>query len=107
MADQRQAHRPILTAVAQAFPGSTGLGCYPTGFAARFVGAITLSTGSATLQYRMGVNSGNYQVTSSTVINSGPSLIDFLNYGRHTDFAFTAINSQANVTLYLNGLPNR
>jgi hypothetical protein len=50
--------------------------------------------GSATLQWRYGVSSGQYQVTSSVAIGSGGYVFDQLNYGRFVDFAFTAINSQ-------------
>jgi hypothetical protein len=47
-----------------------------------------------TLRYQMGVYSGNYQVASSVVINSGGAVFDVLNYGRFTNFTITAANSQ-------------
>jgi hypothetical protein len=75
-------------------PGSIGLGVYQTGGFSRFVGMF-IAVGSATLQYRMGVHSGAYQVSSAVVINSGNSILDVLNYGLYADFAFTASVSQA------------
>ncbi len=48
-----------------------------------------------TLAYRMGIESGNLLVTSSTVINSGNSVFDVINYGRYTNFQITAGTSQA------------
>lgn len=86
---------------ATTIPGSTGLGVYNTGGYARFVGLFSI-VGSITLQYRMGVFSGNYQVTSSVVVNSGGSSIDVLNLGRFTEFTFSAANSQT-PTYYIMG----
>jgi hypothetical protein len=42
----------------------------------------------------MGVHSGDYQVTSSVVINSGATIFDQLNYGLYVNFTVTAANSQ-------------
>lgn len=42
----------------------------------------------------MGVHSGDYQVTSSIVINSGATLFDQLNYGLYANFSIIAANSQ-------------
>ena len=53
-----------------------------------------LSSGLRNSTVRYGVNSGAYQVTSSVLINSSGYVFDQINYGRYTDFAFTAINSQ-------------
>jgi hypothetical protein len=50
---------------------------------------------SATIQYRMGVHSGDYQVSSSFVVNSGPQLFDVLNYGVYANFTVTAAVSMA------------
>ena len=74
-------------------PGSTDLGTYQTGGFSRLTGIFS-TVGSMTLQYRMGVHSGNYQVTSSVVINSGGTVFDVLNYGLYVNFTLTAANSQ-------------
>ena len=47
-----------------------------------------------TLRWQMGVHSGDYQVTSSVVINSGSLVFDQLNYGLYANFTITAANSQ-------------
>ena len=74
-------------------PGSTDLGTYQVGGFSRFCGMF-LSVGSMTLQWRLGVHSGDYQVTSSIVINSGASVFDQINYGLYVNFTITAANSQ-------------
>ena len=81
-------------------PGSTDLGTYQTGGFSRLTGLFSV-VGSMTLQYRMGVHSGNYQVTSSVVINSGGSILDVINYGLHANFTITAANSQTPTFLLL------
>jgi hypothetical protein len=55
-----------------------------------------------TLRRQMGVHSsGNYQVTSSGVINSGGAVFDVLNYGLYVNFTITAANSYAPTFLLL------
>src|SRR5688572_19173362 len=73
--------------------GSTGLGVYRVDKYSRLAGLFSV-VGSATLQWRYGVSSGQYQVTSSVVINSGGYLFDQINYGRFVEFGFNAVNSQ-------------
>ena len=51
-------------------PGSIDLGTFQVGGFSRFVGMFS-GVGSMTFQWRMGVHSGDYQATSSIVINSG------------------------------------
>jgi hypothetical protein len=60
---------------------------------ARF-GVLSSVVGSVTVRWRMGVQSGNFQVSSSVVINSGAAVFDQLNYGKFTEFGFVAANSQ-------------
>lgn len=69
------------------------LGTRQVGGFSRFTGMFQ-SVGSFTLQWRMGVHSGDYQVTSSIVINSGNTIFDTLNFGLYTNFTITAANSQ-------------
>ncbi len=96
----------LFQGLAVSVPGSTNLGTFSTGGYARFTGMFS-ATGSMTVQWQMGVASGNYQVTSSVVINSGPGTIfDQLSYGRHTNFTITAANSQA-PTYFVSGEPMR
>src|SRR5262245_15778374 len=80
---------------ATTIPGSTNLGTYQVGGFSRFTGLFQ-TVGSMTLQWQMGVHSGDFQfqVTSSIVVNSGNSLIDVTNYGLYVNFTITAANSQ-------------
>ena len=71
----------------------TNLGIFPTGGFSRLTGIFS-TVGSLTLQWQFGVHSGNYQVTSSLVINSGASILDVLNFGLYVNFTVTAANSQ-------------
>jgi hypothetical protein len=50
---------------------------------------------SATIRYRMGVHSGDYMVSSSFVVNSGPQVVDVLNLGIYMNWSVTAAQSQA------------
>ena len=74
-------------------PGSTNLGTYAVGGYSRFVGVFG-SVGSMTLQWQMGCHSGDFQVTSSIVINSGGVIFDQVNYRLYVNFTVTAANSQ-------------
>jgi hypothetical protein len=70
------------------------LGTYQVGRFSRFTGMWS-GISSATIRYRMGVHSGDYHVSSSFVVNSGPSVFDALNYGLYVNFQVTAALSQA------------
>jgi hypothetical protein len=74
-------------------PGSTDLGTYQVGGFSRLIGMFS-TVGSMTLTWRMGCHSGDYQVSSSVVINSGASVFDQVNFGLYVNFAITAANSQ-------------
>lgn len=88
-------------------PGSIGLGTVNVQQYSRFTGIFSL-VGSATFQYRLGISSGTWLVSSSFVVNSGGSVFDVLNVGGNVaDFAFTAANSQANVAVNVLGEPLR
>jgi hypothetical protein len=87
------ARRTLFAAAPGALVGSTGLGVYKTDKHSRFTGLFSI-VGSATLQWRYGVSSGQYQVTSSVVINSGAVVFDQLSYGRYVEFGFNSVNSQ-------------
>jgi len=52
------------------------------------------SVGSMTLQWQMGVHSGDFQVTSSVVISSSQTIFDQVNYGIYANFSIIAANSQ-------------
>src|SRR5262245_694036 len=85
-----------------ATPGSTpsrvdsgsDLGTFQVGGFSRFTGMFQ-TVGSLTLQWRMGVHSGDYQVSSSVVINSGNTVFDALNLGLYVNFSITQGTSQA------------
>jgi hypothetical protein len=72
----------------------TDLGTFQCGGFARLVG-MWGGISSATLRYQMGVQSGDYQVSSSFVVNSGPQLFDVLNFGVYVNFTVTAAQSNA------------
>jgi hypothetical protein len=72
---------------------SVGLGVYNVAGFCRFAGLFTV-TGSVNFQWRMGVSSGSWSATSSTVINSGGFILDNLIFGNYAEFSFTAANSQ-------------
>jgi hypothetical protein len=86
----------MLVFVSPTVPGGTATGINSgTDLGTRQVGGFSRITGmwsgisSTTMQYRMGVHSGDYQVTSSFVVNSGPQLFDVLNYGLYVNFSIT------------------
>lgn len=87
-------------------PGSMELGVFDTGLYARFAGFASI-IGSATVRYRSAINSGIYLVSSSFVINSGPSTFDVLNYAHVTEFWFSAISSQVVSGILIYGEPIR
>lgn len=68
-------------------------GTFQVGGYSRFVGMFS-SVGSFTLRWQMGVHSGDYQVSSSVVINSGGTVLDVLNHGLYVNFSVTQANSQ-------------
>ena len=47
-----------------------------------------------TLQWQMGLHSGDFQVTSSILISSGNSTFDQVNFGIYANFTIIAANSQ-------------
>ena len=87
------ARKTLFSGAAATVVGSTGLGVYDVSKYSRFTGLFSV-VGSVTLRWRMGVQSGSYVVTSSTVINSGPAVFETLNYGRFSEWTFLAANSQ-------------
>jgi hypothetical protein len=74
-------------------PGSINPGTFQCGGFSRFVGMFS-GVGSMILRWQMGVHSGDYQVTSSIVINSGNTIFDQLNVGLYVNFTVTAAASQ-------------
>ncbi len=87
------ARKTLFSGNAASVPGSTGHGVYDVSKFSRFTGLFSV-VGSVTLRWRLGVQSGNYVVTSSTVINSGPAVFETLNYGKYSEWTFSAANSQ-------------
>jgi hypothetical protein len=72
----------------------TDLGTFQVGGFSRFTGMFS-GISSVTIQYRMGTHSGDYMVSSTFVVNSGPQVIDVLNYGLYANFSVFASQSQA------------
>ena len=95
----------LFKGIAASITGSTGLGTYDTAKYSRFIGVFSV-VGSVNFRWRMGVESGNFQVNSSVTINSGSFCFDQLNFGRYPDFAFVAANSQV-LTYAILGEPLR
>lgn len=99
-----QCRQTLFNVQSLAVTGSYGLDAQDAKFYRRFVGAISIATGSATFRYRMGASSGNFLVSSTMPVNSGVvAIVDVLNLGRYADFGFSAINSQPNVAAFLLG----
>jgi hypothetical protein len=80
------ARKTLFSGVAVGVVRSTGLGVCNAAKFSRFTGLFSI-VGSATLQWKMGVQSGNFQVTSVVAINSGPYIFDQINYGCVLDVA--------------------
>jgi len=72
----------------------TDLGTFQIGGFSRFTGMFS-GISSATIRYQMGVHSGDYQVSSSFVVNSGPQGIDVLNLGIYANWSVIAATSMA------------
>lgn len=89
-----------------AVDSGTLLGVFNGNKYSRYAGLFSV-VGSVTFRYRMGINSGTYQVTSSFVVNSGPATFDVLNYGRQTEFMFSLANSQSMNAVLVYGEPIR
>lgn len=90
----------LFSAVNSTITASGGLGEYPVGGFPRISGQC-VNVGSVSLRWRMGVTSGTYGVSSTMTINSGQTIIDFINYGLSIDFGFTAVQStQFSITMF-------
>jgi hypothetical protein len=99
--------RTLVSNTALSVTGSTGLGAFNVQPYSRLTGLFSV-VGSLTFQYRLGINSGSWLVSSTFVVNSGGSVFDVLNIGGNVaDFGFTAANSQANIAVNLLGEPLR
>jgi hypothetical protein len=72
----------------------TDFGTFQVGGFSRFVGMFSGIT-SMTIRYRMGAHSGDYMVSSTFMVNSGPQLFDVLNFGLYANFDVFAATSQA------------
>ena len=82
------------------------IGVFEVNRYSRMAGMLSV-VGSVTFRYRMGINSGTYQVSSSFVANSGPSTFDVLNYGRQVELMFSLANSQSMNAVLVYGEPIR
>jgi len=93
--------RKILVAqTSLAMPGSGGasLGVFNVQRYSTIAGMVS-GIGSLTLQARFGVASGNFQVSSSFVANSGPMDFTMNNRGLFAGFTITQAASQSAVIL--------
>ena len=95
----------VNSAFTAASGGTVDFGTFRSDKFSRLVGLFSV-VGSFTLRYQMGVDSGTYQVSSSTTVNSGGSVLDVLQYGRFLNLGFTSVVS-AVPTVYLAGEPIR
>lgn len=96
----------LVDSVFTAASGSTiDFGTFPAGRYSRLCGMFSV-VGSFTFRHQMGSASGTYIVTSTTVVNSGPSVFDQVNYGKYLNLGFTQIvSSQPRVFIF--GEPTR
>ena len=85
--------KTLFSGVAASVSGSTGLGTFDTTKYSRFTGLFSV-VGSITLRWRLGIQSGTYVVTSSTIINSGSAVFETTNFGKYSEWTFLAANSQ-------------
>ena len=86
-------------------PGSGGaaLGVFPAQRYSTFGGMVS-GIGSLTLRAQFGINSGNYQVSSSFVANSGPMDFTMNNRGLFAGFTITQAASE-NAVILIYGQP--
>lgn len=90
--------------------GSVDFGTYDVDKYSRFSGVVladSIGATGITFRYRMGVQSGNFQVSSTVNVGSGGYSFDALNLGRYADFAFTAIDTDTSFTIGIYGEPLR
>ena len=87
------AQKTLFSGVAATVVGSTGLGVFDTSKFSQFTGMLSV-TGSVTLRWRLGIQSGTYLVTSSMIVNSGPAIFSTANFGKYSEWGFSAANSQ-------------
>ena len=80
-------------------------GTFPSDKFARLVGGFSV-VGSFTFRHQMGPSSGTYFVSSTTVVNSGGSVFDAIQYGAFLNLGFTAVVSSQPI-VYLAGEPVR
>ena len=91
----------VNTATAVASGGTVDFGTFPSNMFARLGGMFSV-VGSFSFRYQMGVASGTYLVSSTTVINSGALVFDQIQYGAFINLGFTAVVSSV-PTVYLFG----
>lgn len=104
-----QARKALVQQTSLSMTGSAGasFGVFDTvGLYSRICGIVSV-VGSARLAYSMGPNSANLLVTSSFIINSGPGIVDFLNYGHAISLGLTMAVSQTGAKVFLFGEPIR
>jgi len=100
------ARTTLVGTTALAVDSGTLLGVFNVNRYSRLAGMLSV-VGSVTFRYRMGINSGTYQVSSSFVANSGPSTLDVLNYGRQVELMFSLATSQSMNAVLVYGEPLR
>ena len=90
--------------------GSIDFGQFEVQQFSRFTGLIrpdSVGATGLTFRWRMGINSGAFQVSSSVTVGSGGAAFDQINFGRYTDFSFTAIDSTTTYGIVIMGEPLR
>jgi len=93
------------TVVNAASGGTVDFGVFPSDRFARLVGLFSV-VGSFTFRWQMQSVSGTARVSSTTVINSGSTVFDVLQYGPFLGLGFTAVVSSAPY-VFLAGEPIR
>ena len=73
----------------------------------RLAGQIVPDSGELTFRWRYGVDSGSFQVASTSVVGTTGIVFDEFNFGRYVDFSFTSIDSTSTYTIQIFGEPLR
>lgn len=86
---------------------SVDFGPFPVREFSRLVGQFFADSAGLTFRWRYGINSGAFQVTSTTLVQTGGTVFDELNYGQFIDFSFTQINTTTTYAIQIFGEPIR
>ena len=99
-------HKALVDGAQVPVSSGTLLGVFNIAGYSRITGFVS-AVSSATLTYKFGITSGTTFTSSGILCNSGPTIIDFVNYGKFIELSFSAAGSQAMPAVYIAGEPIR